>query len=350
MIQPPLPADDLDWVLSLTPSFWTRFRNSRIFITGGTGFIGNWLIQSVQRANDALGSQIELVILTRDAQNALTRHPRILSRPDIHLIEGDIASFDEPPGPLDLCIHAATDVVTSVHTSNALQHFDSIVNGTRRVLDVSAKKGVTRFLLTSSGAVYGPQPVDLQLIAEDYMGAPSTQQLATAYGNGKRAAEWLTCAFSAQGCMQAVVARIFALMGPGMPLNGPFAAGNFIRDAIGHHPITVQGDGRTVRSYLYMSDLCIWLIRMLESGQPGQAYNVGAEPSVSILDLASQITQASGELMEVKAQHTSESTSLPSRYVPDTNKARKSLSLEQTIPLDKAITKSLAWNRLALSV
>lgn len=346
-MSPLLPVADLDLVLSLTPGFWSRYQGARLFITGGTGFIGNWLIQTVQRANDVLGSHIELIILSRDPQRAWDSQPAVFRRDDIHLIGGDVTSFAAPSGPLDLCIHAATDVAASIGASSDLQLFDSIVNGTRRVLDMAQEKGVSRFLLTSSGAVYGTQPPDLTHVPEDFVGAPNTQHLSAAYGHGKRVAEWLSCAYAAQGGLQATIARIFALIGPGIPLNGPFAAGNFIRDALAQAPIVIEGDGRTVRSYLYMADLCVWLFRLLESGQSGEAYNVGSESSLSILDLATQVSQTYGMHSPIEIRRPGNAASLPARYVPDTTKARKRLQLEEFTTLRSALQKTLEWNRSA---
>lgn len=348
-MSPPLPLADLDWVLSLTPGFWSRYRGARLFITGGTGFIGNWLIQAVQRANDVLDSGLELIVLSRDPQRAHNHQPGVFERNDIHLVGGDITTFAEPQGPWDLCIHAATDVANPRQGNGALHLFDSIVTGTRRVLEMASKKGASRFLLTSSGAIYGPQPPDLTLMSEGYAGAPSPQQMAAAYGHGKRAAEWLSCAYAAQGSLDTTIARIFALVGPGMPLNGPFAAGNFIRDALAQAPIAVQGDGRTVRSYLYIADLCVWLLRLLESGQSGEAYNVGSENSLSILDLATQISQTAGGMSPVEVHLAGDASTQPARYVPDTRKARQSLELHEYTPLQIALLKTLEWNRLNAS-
>ena len=349
-MSPLLPQADLDLVLSLTPSFWSRYQGARLFITGGTGFIGNWLVQTVQRANDVLGSRIELIVLSRDPQRIQNSHPRVFSRPDIQLIGGDITSFTEPEGPLDLCIHAATDVAIAPQGQEALRLFDSIVTGTRRVLDIAQHKGVSRILLASSGAVYGIQPPDLLNIPENYAGAPSPQQLSAGYGHGKRAAEWLSCAYAAQSNLEIAIARIFALVGPGLPLNGPFAAGNFIRDALSQAPILIQGDGRPIRSYLYMADLCVWLFRLLESGQSGEAYNVGSESSLSILDLANQIAQMAGTSSPIEVLTPANAASLAARYVPDTSKARQSLQLREYTPLQSALLKSLEWNRLTPTV
>ncbi len=347
-----LPTADLDRVLELTPDFWSRFRGARLFITGGTGFIGNWLIQTIQRANDTLGARIDILALSRDPERARHAYPQVFSRPDIRLIGGDVTSFTADTGALDLCIHAATDVADPGKTGAALQTFDSIVSGTRRVLDAAQAQGVSRLLLTSSGAVYGPQPPDLMHIPESYSGAPDPMQAGTAYGNGKRAAEWLTGAYAAQGPaagFETMSARIFALIGPGLPLNGPFAAGNFIRDVLANSPITIQGDGRPMRSYLYMADLCVWLLRILESGQSGQAYNVGSEHPVSIRELAEQVVRAAGTQTPIDIRTAANTSAPPPRYVPDTRKARLSLNLQEHTPLPLALQKTLQWNRLAMT-
>lgn len=344
----PLPSADLDLVLSLTPSFWHRFQGARLFLTGGTGFIGQWLIQTIQRANDRLDSRIELVVLSRDPQRVQTSQPQVFARQDIRLLQGDITSFSPPDGPLDLCIHAATDVADPGKTGHALQTFDAIVNGTRRVLDLAHDKGVSRLLLTSSGAVYGPQPPGLAHIPEHYNGAPDTLQVSAAYGNAKRTAEWLTCAYAAQATgMETVIARIFALIGPGIALDGPFAAGNFVRDVLAQKPIVIAGDGRPVRSYLYMADLCYWLLRLLESGQSGQAYNVGSEHPLSIQDLAQEIVHVNKSPCAIEVRQPSGNPSLPPRYVPDTHKARQSLQLQEITPLHEALQKTLQWSRSA---
>lgn len=348
-----LPHDDLDLALSLTPGFWSRFGGARLFITGGTGFIGSWLIQTIQRANDTLGSRIAIVALSRDPQRVRRSAPQVFERPDVQLVAGDVVSFTGPVGRFDLCIHAATDVGDPGNTADPLLTFDSIVSGTRRVLDLAQAQGVSRFLLTSSGAVYGPQPPDLERISEHYPGAPDPQQVLAAYGNGKRAAEWLACAYTAQAGregLEATIARIFALVGPGLPLDGPFAAGNFIRDVLRGSPIRIQGDGRPVRSYLYMADLCVWLLRILESGGTGQAYNVGAEQPVSIQELANQIVQASGTSVPVEiGKPSSANAALPPRYVPETGKARQSLDLRVFTQLPLALSKTLQWSRLAMT-
>ena len=343
-----LPAEDLDLVLSNTALFWSRFQGSRVLITGGTGFVGSWLTQTIQNANDKLNSKIDLIVLSRNPQRAINIHPHMLSRRDTHLVCGDIRTFTLPEGPIDLCIHAATDADSSVNYDSPLVTFDTIVNGTRRVLDVANSRGVSRFLMTSSGAIYGTQPPNLTFIPENFIGAPNCLEVRSGYGNAKRAAEWLACTYATNSefAMEVIIARIFSLIGPGISLNGPFAAGNFMRNILDRKPILIEGDGRPVRSYLYMADLCIWLLSLLESGKTGEAYNVGSESPLSILDLAKKFAMATGNNYPIDLLHPNGISALPPRYVPDTSKVRQSLQLKENIPLDEAIKKTLRWSKL----
>ena len=116
-------------------------------------------------------------------------------------------------------------------------------------------------------------------------------------------------------------------------------------DALAGQAIKVQGDGRPLRSYLYMADLCIWLLRILGSGASGQAYNVGSENAVSIAALARQVADAAGTDAAFKMQTTASSDALAPRYIPDTLKARQDLGLAEYTSLRTALLKTIHWSR-----
>ena len=266
-------------------------------MTGGTGLIGSWLLECMQRANRLLGAGIAVTIPSRDPAKART-----------------------------------------------LDVFDVNVLGTRRLLDLASKAGASRFLLLSSGAVYGSQPLDLLHVPENHLQAPDTLQLASAYGEGKRAAEWLASAYGRSSTMVSSVARIFALLGPGTPLDGPFAAGNFIRDALAGQALRMSGDGSPLRSFLYMADACIWLLHVLGRGGNAEAYNVGSERALSIAELANlvRVTAEAGKPGTMPAEVTA---SAAPRYVPNTTKARRELQLQEWTPLNVALDKTMTWLR-----
>jgi nucleoside-diphosphate-sugar epimerase len=341
----PLPLEDLDFALERTEDLWSRYAGARLVITGGTGFIGRWLVELALRANEVFGSGVSVGIVTRNAVRSTSRLPHIFSRPDAHVIEIEL---DEPTdhrpfGGMDLCIHAATEVPAPAFGRGVVADYDSIVLGTRRTLEAAHANGATRFLLTSTGSIYGAVLHGTANVAETYNGAPGLLNSGFPYGNAKRAAEWFTSASATPG-FATTIARIFTPIGPGLPLDGPFAAGNFVRDAIARQPIVIQGDVRTLRSYLYTADLAVWLMRILVDGKPGEAYNVGSEHPVTIGQLAETVAQLTNGTVQAIGDSSGNENHVQ-RYIPNTHKARHELNLEQYHSLEDAVIKTITWTR-----
>ena len=332
-------AEDLDHILAHTEGLWEELRGQRIFITGGTGFFGCWLLESFVWANDKLGLNAEAVVLTRNSDAFARKAPRLAGHPAISFHVGDVRTFEFPVGMFTHIIHAATESSTKLNQQDPLAMFDSIVGGTRRVLDFAVACGARKFLFTSSGAVYGRQPSDLTHIPEDYVGSPDTMDPGSAYGEGKRAAELVCALYAKHHGLEPKIARCFAFVGPGLPLDAHFAIGNFIRDALRGGPITVNGDGRPYRSYLYAADLAIWLWRILFSGQSCRPYNVGSGEAFPVADWARKVEGLLGDVPVIIAC-PARTGSLPERYVPDVTRATEELGLRTWIPLDRAILRT----------
>ena len=247
-----------------------------------------------------------------------------------------------PRGDISHVIHGATD--TSVEADRQpLQLIDTIVNGTRRVLEFASAAGAQRVLLLSSGAVYGAQPNGMDAVSEDYPGACATTDRKAAYGQAKRLAEQLATIFHANSSLDVVIGRLFAFVGPGMPLDTHFAIGNFIRDAVAGRDIVVTGDGTTVRSYLYAGDLAAWLLRLLAAGRAGRVYNVGSDAAVSIAELAALVAGTVPGAKGYVIQGTPDPDALRSRYVPAIARARDELGVDVWTPLDEAIRRTARW-------
>jgi len=346
---PPLFADDLDHVFAHTRELWEEARGKRFFITGGTGFFGIWLLETFCHINEKLDLGMQATVLTRNAKRFANKCPHLASNSALRFHGGDARSFPFPDGPFFACIHAATEADTQVMASDPLQVFDVNVEGTRRVLEFAHKAGARRFLFTSSGAVYGRQPSDLERIPESYTGGPDPTDTSSAYGiagEAKRAAESLCAVYARQLGVETVIARCFTFVGPHLPLDGKFAIGNFLRDAMRGAPIQVAGDGTPLRSYLYASDLAIWLWTLLFRGAPGRAYNLGSGEAISIADLARTVAEAVAPSARVSIAQPPPAEGIatpPSRYVPDVGRAELDLNLRQTIPLQEALRRTAAW-------
>jgi nucleoside-diphosphate-sugar epimerase len=336
MSLPPLPSEDLDHVLGHTRPLRENLRGRRIFITGGTGFFGMWLLETFTHANSALNLGAEAVVLTRDPAAFARKAPHLAGRADLTFVPGNVGDFIFPAGDFTHVIHAAT---TSGSPVSPEEMTATILHGTRRVLEFTRQAHCRRLLYISSGAVYGPQPAHLERIPEDYAGQP-----ADAYGRGKKAAEQLCLDARHTGGPDPVIARCFAFVGPHLPLDAHFAAGNFLRDALTGSPIHIAGDGTPLRSYLHTADLAVWLWTILFSGTPGRAYNVGSPDSVSIVELARATASLRSPALPVSIARTPTPGQLSARYVPDTARAMSELDLRVSIPLAGALSRTYHWH------
>lgn len=338
----PLPAEDLTHIATLAEDAFRSFSGARIFLTGGTGFFGHWLLESLLHANRALGLNIRATVLTRNAAAFRAKAPHITGDAAITMLEGDIRTFAFPAEPHTHIVHAATDTVATGAPAYTLA--ESILDGTRRVLNFARETGATRLLYTSSGAVYGRGITSVASIPETFPGAPDPLQLVSSYDEAKRMAEHLCVAYAEGTALQPIIARCFAFVGPHLPLDQHFAVGNFIRDAISATPIHIKGDGTPLRSFLYMSDLAIWLWRLLAFAAPARAYNVGSDESVSIAELARLTAETLHPGLRVQIDGTPQPGSVPATYVPDITRAATELGLQVTVPLAEALRRTAAWH------
>src|ERR1035437_9814789 len=334
----PLPTEDLDHVLAHTQGLWEELRGERIFITGGTGFFGCWLLETFCHANDQLNLGAQAVVLSRNSARFAGKAPHLANHPAIRLHPGDVMSFEFPTGRFGCVIHAAIDYCAP------LELFVNAVEGARRTLEFAVQSGARRYLLTSSGAVYGKQPPELIHLPEDYLGAPETTQLRTAYGEAKRASEFLCAAYHGKYDLHTVIARGFAFVGPYLPLDQGSAIGNFIADAMKGGTIRVNGEGTPMRSYLYGADLAVWLWTILLRGSPSHPYNVGSETAYSISQVAKIVADEVNPKAEIIFAQQPNPGKPPERYMPSTRRAHSELALASWIDVREGVRRTAAWN------
>ena len=327
-------ATDLNHVLDHTRGYWDELRGQRIFITGGTGFFGCWLLESFIWANDRLNLDCQATVLSRSPEAFRTKAPHLAGNKAVSLIRGDISSFKFPDGIFSHIIHAATESSAKLNDESPLIMLDTIVYGTRHMLDFSMKCHARKFLLTSSGAVYGKQPSELTHIPEEYSGAPDPIDPHSAYAEGKRMAEHL-CSLYANSSFETKIARCFAFVGPYLPLDIHFAIGNFIRDGLNGGPIIIKGDGTPHRSYLYAADLAIWLWAILFNGQSKRPYNVGSDESLSIADVAWRVAGCFQNKISIEILEPRNPNKPLERYVPDIQRGKSELNLHPYIDLSE---------------
>ena len=344
----PISAEDLDHILQHTREVWEEMRGERVFITGGTGFFGCWLVESFCHANRELGLCAKATVLSRNPQKFAAKCPHLASDPSITLHAGDVRDFAFPEGEFKFVIHAATEASAKQAAEEPVEMLSTILAGTERALAFAEKAGTQKFLLTSSGAVYGRQPSEISHLPETYAGAPDPLDAGSVYSEGKRASE-LMCVLHEKMvrtrgvAFEAKVARCWAFTGAHLPLDTHFAIGNFIGDILAGRSIAIAGDGTPRRSYLYGADLAIWLWTMLFRAPAGVAFNVGSGEDVSILELAQKVAGTLRPATEITVAKKPRPGASPSRYVPSVERAEQMLGLRVTIGLEEAIRRTAAW-------
>ena len=316
---------------------WQALSKQRIFITGGTGFVGKWLLLTLLDARERLNLACEVTVLSRNPQEFQRMHPRLAAQ--VHWVLGDVRDFVVPASHFDVVVHAATDVAAH---SSPMDTFSTCIDGTRQVLAFAKQCGATQMLLVSSGAVYGPLPQGMTHVPETHPGGPHVLQPDSAYAEGKRVAEWLSC-HGAHETLQVKIARVFALVGPYLALDKHFAIGNFLKSAMAGDEIVIEGDGSPHRSYLYAADMAAWLWAVLLRGEARKAYNIGSEESLSIHELAQQVCRVLDIEPRIRLKKTYQGQTVQ-HYVPDTRWTREALQLPVALSLMQSIQRTAAWH------
>jgi dTDP-glucose 4,6-dehydratase len=344
MADNPLSAD-LEDILDRTRPLWEELRGSRVFVTGGTGFTGCWLLESFAWVNQRLGLGAKMLVLTRNVERFRKKAPHLATHSDIQFHAGNLGNFDFPAGSFSHVVHAGTEWPAGPSDEEHETMRKAIVQGTRHALDFAASCGAKKFLMVGSGAVYGPQPPDMTHIAEDYAGTGDVSVKRTPYGEAKRLSELLCAEYSLPYGIETKIDRGFAFVGPYLPLDMNFAIGNFIRDAMAGGPIKIGGDGTPFRSYLYAGDLATWLWTILFRGASNRPYNVGSNQALSIAETAEAVASAFGGKIRIEIAKKPLCGQVPQRYIPDINRAVSELHLDQWTQLEDGIRATVKWHR-----
>ena len=316
---------------------------SRILLTGGTGFVGKWLLQTAKDAQANSLYQIEIVVPTRQLAAPHVQSAMQIGCPNVSWIEANLLEEQIDIGRVDRIIHAATPASAKLNSEDPSEMLRVNIAAMESVLRLAGNN--TPLLFTSSGAVYGTQPESMTHIPERIIDPISPMDELSAYAQGKRMAEQMCISAGDDGRCNPLIARLFAFGGEYLPRNTHFAIGNFVQNALDRKPIVIKGDGRARRSYLYGADMATWLWSALAHGEHGEPLHIGSGRSISILELAQNVARVSGEVLSYVPEvlvSVPMNESLPvHQYVPSTAQTRNILNVEEWTGLDEIIARMM---------
>lgn len=262
------------------------------FITGGSGFIGREIVRQLLAKDDTE----HIVCLTRGKRTDYLSHPKL------SFWHGDITDCIFPIEEFTDVIHGACDA-NDLHYQDSKDIYYTSIEGTARILQLIENIGANSIILSSGAATRN-----------------------TVYGRAKRICETL-CGDDIK------IARIFSVIGEEMPLNGQFAAGKFIWQAMNEGKVSIYGSGTSQRCYLHVSDCVHWLLKILDDGEAGIPYDVAGNESVSITWLAMEISRIWGvPIVDIEGPERSD------RYTPNLDNAIE-LGCEQTLTLQQSLER-----------
>jgi dTDP-glucose 4,6-dehydratase len=299
----------------------------RLLVTGAAGFIGSTFVHLLHRDHS-------IVVLDK-----LTYAGRRENLPDeVELVVGAIEDRDlvlELTESVDAVVNFAAE--SHVDRSIADQHAfaRTHVIGTGVLLDAVRERGVARFLQVSTDEVYGS-------IEDGSFTESSPLDPSSPYSATKAAGDLLVSAHAHTYGIEALICRGSNNYGPRqypeklIPL--------MILNALHGDPLPVYGDGRQVRNWLYVEDFCGAILKVLEGGRPGEAYNVGGPDECENLEVVRRIIELTGA-DESLVQHVTDRPGHDRRYSLSSAKLREELGWEAEVGFDEGLRRTVDWYR-----
>lgn len=268
---------------------WDYYKNSTILITGATGLIGSQIVWALISANKNLNTNIKIIALVRDMQKVKAIFPSYL--PYIKFIKQDIKEQLVYKGNVDYIIHTANTTSSKEMFQNPSNTIDTIINGTKNILEFAKKKKVKSLIYLSSMEVYGEIPIDknIKLKESDY-GYLDILKPRNSYPEGKRSAESLCAAYYYEFGLPVKIARLSQIIGAAVDYDDNRVFAQFARNIVEKQDIVLKTKGETIRSYCYITDAVIAILAMLEKGKNGNSYNVAnPDTTCSIKEMAEML-------------------------------------------------------------
>lgn len=286
----PVVTEDLDRIIA-TPLPWEKLSGKTVLVTGASGFVPAYLVETLLYLNETRKANIQTVALVRDLGKGRRRFAHLIERPQLKLVVQDVRDPYTGPGGIDFIIHAASQASPKFYGCDPVGTFEANVIGTHAMLELARESRSEAFLFFSSGEVYGRIDNPAVPLKEADYGYLDPLNIRSCYAEGKRAGETLCACWHAQFGVPVKIVRLSHTYGPGMALDDGRVFADFVADIVAGRDIVMKSDGSTRRPFCYLADATVAFFTVLLQGKEMQAYNVGNDAETSILELAETLVR-----------------------------------------------------------
>lgn len=292
-------AEDMEHIVQQHYIDWNKLDGSSVFITGGTGLIGYYIILALVYRNINYGAGIKIYALVRSIENARSKYSQLLALgAEVIFIEGSVENMPDVGSDIDYIIHGANPTASSYFVEKPVETIGVSISGTTNMLELARIKKVKKFVYLSSMEVYGNPHTD-EPIYEDYFAGINTMSVRSSYPEAKRLCECLCAGYAKEYGVPAIVLRLAQTLGPGVTLEDGRVFAEFARCVINKENIVLKTQGESKRCYLYLADAVTGILTALSVGCSGEAYNVSNNSTYcSIYEMAKMVSAelAGGEI------------------------------------------------------
>jgi len=354
-----LLQQDLDHICTNLKEELSLMSGKSLLVTGGAGFLGYYLVQSVLHWNRNQGAKgrIKVTVFDNYVRGVPTWLLDLEKDPDLTLVRHDMSRpLPEKMASFQYIIHAAGIASPTYYRKYPIETIDANINGLRYLLEYSREQqhtnaAVEGVLFYSSSEIYGDPPADMIPTPEDYRGNVSCTGPRACYDESKRFGETICVNFARQYGLPVSMARPFNNYGPGLKITDRRVIPDFARDIFTGKDIVLLSDGSPTRTFCYSADAIVGYYKILVKGQRGEAYNIGVEkPEISMYELALKLAAFAREMFgyqgTVIRQYSKEADYLvdnPNRRCPIIAKARSHLGYNPQFTIDAGLKNTLLW-------
>lgn len=327
------------------------FSGKRVLITGASGLIGSYIVETIAYLNSEkkLPRRCKILGLQKSKITKKDRLGYLLNRPDIKFVSHNAAKLYSPPFKIDYIVHSAGMSAPFFFLADPLGTIDVNVNGIRWILEYARKEKVISILYMSSGEIYGNPTAENIPTPESYAGNVSPLGSRSCYTSSKRLAETLCLVYFEKYGVPVKIARPFIVYGPGLDISDRRVMADFIRSGLAGKPIEMLSEGLDTRSYCYVADATVAFLQLLLSDKNGEVFNVASDlEEVSIRDLAKLVHKICkiSKPIKIRKQDAKFIKDAPNRVFPDISKLKKTFRFKPEVGIEEGLRRTIEWNKL----